>query len=373
MEAAVWHGPLEPAEAILAAHPEIATHDLHIAALLGNEEAVRKFIALDPANATAPGGPHGWDALTYLCFSKYLRLDRARTPGFVGAATALLDAGANANTGFWSPDHQPKPEWESALYGAAGVAQHPELARLLLQRGADPNDNETPYHVTETYDNTVLRLLVESGKLNPDSMTTLLLRKSDWHDFEGIEYLLDHGADPNHASIWGYTALQQAIRRDNSLKIVKALLDHGARHESASGMAARRGRDDILAALGCPDEAISDAEFQASGGKFLAEFAGNDNTEGVRRLLDRGVPVNAPYEGDPYFGIPKNSTALHVAAWRAAHKTVKLLIERGAAVNAKDGNGRAALELAERARTDSWWTCKSAPDSVEALLKAGAE
>ena len=370
MEAAVWHGPLDTAEAILAAHPEIAAHDIHIAALLGNEEAVRKFIAFDPANATAPGCPHGWDALTYLCFSKYLRLDRARTTAFIGAATALLDAGASANTGFWSPGHQPEPTWESALYGAAGVAHHPELTHLLLQNGADPNDEETPYHAPESYDNAALKVLVESGKLTPTSLTTMLLRKADSHDFEGIKYLLEHGADPNRTTAWGVTALQQAIRRDNSLKIIQLMLDHGARHESAAAMAARRGRDDVLEALGCPNETISDAELQANGGKLLAEFAGNDNTEGVRQLLDRGVPVDALYDGDPYFQIPENSTALHVAAWRAAHKTVRLLIEKGAPINAKDGNGRTALELAGKARVDSYWTEKSAPDSIEALQVA---
>src|SRR2546422_7920192 len=35
-----------------------------------------------------------------------------------------LDAGANANTGWYETNHQPKPEWESALNGAAGVAHH---------------------------------------------------------------------------------------------------------------------------------------------------------------------------------------------------------------------------------------------------------
>src|SRR5688572_14921435 len=116
IEASVWHGSLERADAILAAHPEIASSDINTAALLGDDVAVRRFIAVDPASATAKGAPLEWDALTHLCFSKYLRLDRARTEGFVRAATALLDAGASANTGFWEPGHRPEPEWESALY-----------------------------------------------------------------------------------------------------------------------------------------------------------------------------------------------------------------------------------------------------------------
>src|SRR5437870_10947766 len=51
---------------------------------------VRRFLAFDAGSATAKGGPRGWDALTHLCFSKYLRLDPTRTDGFVRTATALL-------------------------------------------------------------------------------------------------------------------------------------------------------------------------------------------------------------------------------------------------------------------------------------------
>ncbi len=136
------------------------------------------------------GRPLGWDALTHLCFSKYLRFDRTRSAGFVGAATALLDAGASANTGFYDTNHRPAPEWESALYGAAGVAHHAELTRLLLGRCAEPNDEEVPYHAPESYDNAALTVLVESGKLNADSLTTMLLRKADWHDYDGIKGFL---------------------------------------------------------------------------------------------------------------------------------------------------------------------------------------
>src|SRR5260370_14596397 len=113
IDASLWHGSLDRSEASLAAHPEIAGSDIHTAAILGDDDAVRRFLEINPANATAKGGPRGWDALTHLCFSKYLRLDRARSDGFLPAATALLDAGASANPGFYNQSHQPKPEWES--------------------------------------------------------------------------------------------------------------------------------------------------------------------------------------------------------------------------------------------------------------------
>ena len=411
-------GTLERAETILAAHPGVAHHDIYTAAVLGDAAGVRRFLSLDAKSAIAKGGPYAWDALTHLCFSRYLRLDRARSKGFVAAAKALLDAGASANTGWMETSHEPHPEWESAIYGAAGLAQHEELTRLLLERGADPNDGETPYHVPETYDNTVMKILVESGKLNEDGMTTLLLRKTDWHDFEGIQWLLKHGADPNRATRWGRTAFHHAVLRDNSLETIEILLEHGAdpaliterpeTHRTAAhamsgvAMAARRGRGDVLELIekcGIPLElkgveqliaacARNDAakaraiaaqepelarELVAQGGKLLAEFAGVGNMDGVRQLLDLGVDVNALTEdGDPYFDVAKNSTALHSASWRARQATVKLLIERGASVNALDGKGRTALRLAVRACVDSYWKERRTPESVQVLLEAGA-
>jgi ankyrin repeat protein len=403
-------GTLDVAEALLQEHPQVAKSDIHTCAILGDEAGVRHFLALSAGNATAKGGPRKWDALTYLCFSRYLRLDRTRSDGFLAAATALLDAGANANTGWYEAGHRPNPAWESALYGAAGLAQNQALTRLLLERGADPNDDETPYHAPESYNNETLAVLVESGKLNPDSLTTMLVRKADWHDLDGIKYLLERGADPNRMTRWRHTALHWAIRRDNRLEIVDALLDHGAdptlvnEQSGRSGieMAARRGRGDVLESMarrGIPielqgvaqliaacarkDEAavrkIADREpalvreLIAEGGTPLCEFARTGNTRGLRLLLDLGVGVSAPYrEGDNYFDIAKDATALHVAAWRANHETLGLLLSRGAEVNRLDSKGRSPLALAVRACVDSHWKSLRTPESVEALLAAGA-
>ena len=107
---AIWHGSLDRAEAILAAHPEIASSDIHTAAILGDDAGgaavPRGSIRRAPRRKA---GPHGWDALTHLCFSNIFALDPARSDGFVRAATALLDAGASANTGFYERTTSPSP------------------------------------------------------------------------------------------------------------------------------------------------------------------------------------------------------------------------------------------------------------------------
>lgn len=404
-------GTLEEAEMILARYPHVAASSIYTAAILADEATALAFLARDPSSATAKGGPLGWDALTHLCFSRYLRLDRARSEAFVRTARALLDTGASPNTGWIEMiDHpNPRPVLETAIYGAAGVAQHAGIARLLLERGADPNDEETAYHVIETDDNTVLKILLESGKLNERSLSTALVRKCDWHDLDGLRLLLEHGADPNWMTVWGLTALHQSVRRDNRLAMIELLLDYGAdpaipnrERKSAIWIAVRRGRAaalDLFEKRGTPINfngvdaliagcarnhketirSILAAEPQLKsalideGGTLLAEFSGVGNLEGVRNLIDIGVSVTALYrEGDGYYGIAKESTALHVAAWRARHGVVKELIARGAPVNARDGQDRTALQLAVKACVDSYWTELRSPESVRALLEAGA-
>jgi hypothetical protein len=114
-------------------------------------------------------------------------------------------------------------------------------------------------------------------------------------------------------------------------------------------------------------------ELIQQGGTLLAEFAGNDNVVGLQCLLDLGVSAASLYrEGDSYFDIAKDSTALHVAAWRAWPKAVKELLQRGAPANVLDGKGRTPLVLAVKACVDSYWINRRSPESVEALLRAGA-
>jgi len=167
-------------------------------------------------------------------------------------------------------------------------------------------------------------------------------------------------------------------------------------------MAARRGRGDVLELFekrGIPivldgielllaacarndtpavrsianDEPQLVRQLQADGGRVLAQFAGVGNTNGVRQLLDLGVDVGSIFrEGDGYFDVAPNSMAIHVGAWRARHETVKLLIERESPIDVPDGKGRTPLMLAVKACVDSYWTERRTPESVDALLRAGA-
>ena len=409
-----WHGSgtLEHAEMILSRYPEAGAANIYSAAVLGDAAAVRVHLARASSLATAKGGPYKWDALTYLCFSRYLRIDKTRSESFVHAARALLEAGANANTG-WTEyiDEPPRPVSESAIYGAAGIAQNADLTKLLLDFGADPNDEETPYHVPETYDNTVLQILLDSRKLNETSLATVATRKCDWHDEKGLKLALEHGANPNYQTVWRYSPFLHSIRRDNGLIMIEMFLDHSADPHLASQadgrnaiqLAAYYGRGDILAtferrgvemqlhgldalvaacaradldlarAMTVRDPDLL-AQLLSMGGTLLGRFSGADNAAGVRCLLALGVSPGALWaEGDGYWELTKDSTALHVAAWRAHHGVVRTLIASGTPVDARDARNRTAIQLAVKACTDSYWKYRRQPDSVAALLAAGAD
>jgi ankyrin repeat protein len=223
-----------------------------------------------------------------------------------------------------------------------------------------------------------------------------------------VQYLLVQGAEPNGKWKHARYPLHHALARSNGISIIKLLLDYGADPRlvsdglSAISRAAREGRSDVLdlfAQKGIPVElkgvdqligacAMGDGvtvqaiikqspsflqELMAMSSQLLARFCLNENEPGVQQLLEIGVDVNTPYDtGDGYFGIPEGSLPIHVAAWLGHSAIVKLLIEKGSLVDVPDQQGQTPLALAVKACVDSYWTDRCTPDSVKALLDAGA-
>lgn len=406
IKAATWHGTPDQAEQLLSEYPQLASGDIFTAAILGDAESVSSFLVTDKANAVAVAGPFGGSALVYLCLSKYLRLEKRPAEGFLKAAKALLDAGADPNAGFWTTGKY--PEFETALYGAAGVAQHAGLTQLLVDHGAEVNDDEACYHSPETWENGAMRVLVESGKVTVENLSMMLIRKHDWHDYEGARYLLEHGANPNGDRKRGWYPMHHALGRINGADMFTLLLDHQADpyliNDGLTGIAraAREGRCDVLVLFGergfefklkgldelicaCAlgDEELVQAivakepslkeELMGMDGTLLSKFCASGNLNGAKLLLDLGVQINAPFTaGDGYYGTPPNSLPIHVAAWHNYPPVVQLLIDNGAAIDQPDANGDTPLMLNVRACTESYWTRRRSPDAVAALLKAGA-
>ena len=129
------------------------------------------------------------------------------------------------------------------------------MARLLLKAGAEVNDGEAAYHVAESNSHDCIKVLFEFG-MNADHKATVLLRKLDFDDIEGVKVILESGTDPNHPGIWGKTALHQAIMRGRSLAIIKLIIQHGgdvnalrSDGTTAVQLAEADGRDDVVQLL----------------------------------------------------------------------------------------------------------------------------
>jgi ankyrin repeat protein len=213
---------------LLAERPDLVHGDPWLACTVGDEEAIRRAIATDPEWIHRAGGPLKLPPLVAITHSSLLRLDPFRERLHC-CARMLLDAGASPNQSAgnrWPPNslHKPGDDQLTAIYGAAGQNHDARLTKVLLDAGADPNDNESLYHSIPHVD--CMRVLLD-GATRIEG-TNCIGRSLDFDDPVPLALVLERGADPNglvsgttHPLIW-------AIRRGRSAAHVKLLLDAGA-------------------------------------------------------------------------------------------------------------------------------------------------
>ena len=174
---AAFTGDMRKATALLDAEPTLADHDLYTACVTGAAARVARLLGGEPALARRRGGSLDHEPILYACFSRFLRADRARAAGIVEAVRLLLQHGADPNV-FYVLEEEDGQRWQQfPIYGAAGIANNPELTRLLVAAGANVNEgkpepppaasardlgSEDLYHATEFTDTTCLRLLFGS-------------------------------------------------------------------------------------------------------------------------------------------------------------------------------------------------------------------
>jgi ankyrin repeat protein len=115
--------------------------------------------------------------VTHSCFAR------------VELARELLDRGADPNAFFTNEYGR-----MSALYGAAGRVHDADLTRLLLERGADPDDGESLYHATEAASPDCVRVLLEHGARVEG--TNALACALDEDRLEHVRLLLEARGEP---------------------------------------------------------------------------------------------------------------------------------------------------------------------------------
>jgi ankyrin repeat protein len=312
---------------MLVARPEIE-HDPWAALTLGREWQ---------GDPNEPGGPRGWAPLLYVCHSCF------PSPAL---AAELLRRGADPNASFENEYGS-----MSALYGAAGVAHDPELTRLLLEAGADPNDNESLYHATESCSTACLELLLAHGA--ETGGTNALAHALDDERPEHVRLLLEAGADPNEGA-----TVAHAVRRGRGPETIRLLAQHGADLDRPGGETWRgnvplrtpyrharlRARDDvaaILAELGAGtdvDPADGAVESLARGGRPSTPLPATLDVDQqeviVLAVLAGHVEAVVEAVGPDFRGVVGGSpggSLLQHAAWVGDAALVQRLLVLGAA------------------------------------------
>jgi ankyrin repeat protein len=323
----------------------------------------------------------------------YDKLATAIKAGDAAQVKALLDAGL-------SPMVAGAPAQSPPLVLAVVTKQH-AIARQLLAKGASPDARHATYYnatalmlAVNNRDQEMTRLLLDAGaKVNlTDKANDSAL---NWATFYGdaaiAEMLLAHKID---ATLFGHgNALDVAMRRGHQQLVeryvdylgrrqpvsardqamfnavaggnadaFKAALAGGARvnatdstGRSALGLAARRG--DLAMARALLDAGADIDVRDPIGFTPLMEAARDGKADVAAMLLDRKADLRRRAGAN---GL--ELTALHLATAAGQQELVKLLVTRGADIDARDS------ELA----TPLLWAINQQPEVAVLLLKLGA-
>ena len=344
----------------------------------------------------------------------------ART-GNVETVKLLLSRGAD-------PNAKEIEQGQTALMRAV-AEKHPDVARALIDRGADVRARSKGGFTALLFASQLgelasARMLLAAGadvnEKSPLNGTALVVAAASGREEFAI-FLLENGADPNAADAYGITALHDAIPRGiagidsvsiifrpysevppaNMPGLVKALLAHGANpnaqiakdfppysrspyalQTSLAGqtpflLAAAAADVDLMRVLlgGGADPHIkskdgSTALMMAAGiGRIDDRENSRDEAnalEAAKLALTLGDDINAANA--------RRRTALHGAAGIGANGLIQFLVEKGAGLNAKDRGGYTPLAIAAGLAPRGGDSASRVYESTMALLlKLGAQ
>ena len=251
-------------------------------------------------------------------------------------AALLADAGADVR----HEDPARVTALNLAIYNG-----HYDTAALLLEKGADPNDGSVYLAVD-------MRNLVADG-VNADHHP-VPRSGDDLDSLDVLTLLLTRGGNPDHellkelqsrylgftrpTYLSGLTPLQRAAQQAD-LASMRVLLDGGA-DPSLPGqvpVGGTGGVTPLLMAIRSLEGVPASTLGNRPGALAYRSRVPGDSFEAVKLLIDRGAQVNAA----DWAG----ATAVHGAALLGANDIIQLLVDHGASVEARNDEGKTALDL----------------------------
>lgn len=284
-------------------------------------EVVKRLIEAG-AEVDAVSTEFEWKDLTQAVVASYLprggltALLHAARQNAVESAQVLVEHGANPNA--------KSPIGVSAMRVALANA-HWDLAKVLLDAGADPNDGA----------------IVEAARARAYPLTRAATNRPDSiGSLEFIRALLDAGADPHKVPEQAISMQYWTIgefRNDSALfiaareadfELIELLAEYGATPDQSTNPG---GATALMAAFGL-------FPHQLGGGVPAPPRPDELAFEIADRMLALGADVNAPKDD--------GMTVLHVAASQGRNSFIEYLIAHGARLDSTDDANRTPLDVA---------------------------
>jgi ankyrin repeat protein len=333
----------ELAARLLAGHPEIADDSIHTAVAAHDLDAVRSWLAKNPALANDRSTFDGWTPLSRLTYAR-LPIERL-TSHALQIATVLLDAGASPDAG-WPRAAEFTPLVGVIGGGEHGQAPHPraeDFARLLIARDADPFPAQALYNTSLGEDSTfwldflwsACETRGQTGKWTgpspgalggegiPSALAYLLGNAVPRHLLRS-RWLLEHGADARGMNFYSQMPVIKHALLEGRQEMVELLVQHGAIPPQLSD------HETLIAAVAAGDiERVRELvhvhpEFLASPSAMFGAIA-HKRIDIAEALLDLGMSPDVADE--------QGYSALHLAANHGVGQAVRLLIARGAQID----------------------------------------
>lgn len=240
-------GRIDQANELLVENPSLADSTIAAMAAVGNHRLLAEELDRDPGSASDLCGPTRWPPILYCTYSRVA----TDSESYSGLETArlLLDRGADPNAGFLWRGLVPPFTALTGVFGRGEQDQPPHrdrlgLARLLLEAGADPNDGQTLYNNglggSAHDDPAHLELLVEFGLGQPQT--------GPWYERFGSRLTAPSDLLYDELEVAAHRGL---VRRMRFLINLDLDLDRGVGRSGMrpADLAQRNGHNEIVAVL----------------------------------------------------------------------------------------------------------------------------
>jgi len=239
---------------------------------------------------------------------------------------------------------------------------------MLLEAGANPNDDQTLYNLHNSASDDHLEILLRYGLDDRDMLIEQLWFAARSGRMSRVKLLVAAGADVNAPGKRdGRTPWESAMRMGQD-DVAAYLVEHGAKPvelpiEERFAIACINGRGDEARAIIAGDPDIVQRIGFHRRIELLHRAVEARRLGGIRLMSDLGFELSEKTEHDNA-GLNLGATALHNAAWIGDVAMVKLLLERGADPNVRDPNYHA---------TPLGWAEYNEQHEVAELLRAVTE